>query len=147
MPIKLIAPIIKEFTLVRSDARFGNEGEPTRVTIRQATQEQHELRSDVNAEVRRKWDSEEQSVVLSSDYSPARLERAEVYLTMVDCNILDENGEQLFRFKKVRDGKQVLDMTQEQFRKAWGQLEPSICEEIHEKVLEVNLSWGNPLES
>ena len=41
---------------------------------------------------------------------------------------------------KFKNGK--LAMTEYEFNIAWGQLLPEIVNEIHEKVLEVNPTWG-----
>lgn len=146
MPLKLAAPLEKIFTLDRTDRIFSNDGEPTTVTVRQATQSSNEIRGDVYAKVERSVDDKGE-VILASEWSAERLKRTEVYLTMVDCNILDENGDLLFKFKKDGSGRQILDMTTESFRRAWGKLDPIVAAEIHEKVLEVNLSWAGPLES
>jgi len=131
MPVKLTAPLEKDFPLERTDLAYDNEGEPTKVTIRQATQARASLNDEL--QLRQKWSVEE-------------LKRIEVYLTLIGCNLEDEDGKSLFRFKSL-NGHSDLDMTENEFKKAWGKLPPDIAQEIHEKVLEVNLSWGGPLGS
>lgn len=145
MPIKLAAPLIKRFELTETDEKYGIEGEPSYVMIRQATQEQNEIRQQMFADFNRVFDFEKDSQVeLRESRNFLVLTRVEVYLTMVDCNILDENGNALFKFKK--DGNNsVLDMTESEFKKAFGKLPGDIAGEIHRKVREVNISWNNPL--
>ena len=151
MPLKLAAPTEETFELERSDALYGTDGEPTRVTIRQATQAQNEKRSRVFSELQRVFkaqqeDEEGNSFTLRSNWTNEELKRTEAFLTMVDCNLLDEDDKPLFRFKKRKgDDKQYLDMSTHEFSEAWGRLPPIIANEIHEKVLEVNLTWGGPL--
>lgn len=148
MPLKISLPIEKDFILERSDLAYDNDGEPTRVTIRQATQAQNEKRSHIYSEVtnviNRGLEDMNAEVQLRQHWSLEELKRMEVFLTLVDCNILDENGSQLFRFRS--DGKrQVLHMTAREFAEAFGKLPQDIALEIHEKVLEVNPSWDGPL--
>lgn len=151
MPLKLAAPIIKDFPLDKADALFGNDGEPTMVTIRQAKQGAQERRTEVFSEISRVMkmlpQDDNDEVTLKSQWSYEKLKRMEVYLTLVDCNVLGYDGKPLFRFKKDGDGNPILDMTVHEFSKAWNELYPEVAEEIHEKVLEVNLSWVGPLGS
>lgn len=145
MPFKLIAPIEKIFVLEKSDAKYGNDGDPTTVTVRQATQEQHEKRSAVWSEVTQVMGIEASSEIrLRQKWTLEELKRMEVFLTLVGCNILDENDKPLFRFKQD-GGRQMLDMSDLEFYRAWGKLEPDVADEIHRKVLEVNKTWSGPL--
>jgi len=149
MPVKLIAPIEKDFVLERTDLAYENEGDPTKVTIRQATQEQNERRSLIHSEVTQIISARSSfgdDLQLRQKWSVEELKRVEVYLTLIGCNLEDEEGKSLFRFKSL-NGHSDLDMTENEFKKAWGRLPPDIAQEIHEKVLEVNLSWGGPLGS
>jgi len=144
MPLQLSAPLEKDFTLDKSDALFGNDGEPTRITVRQATQAQHERRS-------RLWEELTQEVIgdysnpdavrLIQRISVPEIHRIEAFLTLVGCNILDDDGEPLFKVKSIK-GRQYLDMNEREFTKAWGKLPPEVAREIHEKVVEVNPTWG-----
>lgn len=150
MPLKLSAPIIKDFPLEISDTLYGNDGEPTVVTIRQATQGAKERRGEVFAEVTRvlsQKNTDDDSMELKSMWSWEKLKRMEVYLTLVGCNILDKDGKDLFKCKKGRDDIPYLDMTVSQFTLAWNDLYPEIADEIHDKVLEVNPTWAGPLGS
>jgi hypothetical protein len=150
MPIKLSAPLEHEFTLDRSDKLFGTDGESTRITIRQATQEQKEKRDVVFSTITRIMSSvtsPDDEVALRQRWSWEELKRVEVFLTLVSCNLLDENGSPLFKFKNDKNGHQNLDMTDVAFRDAWGKLPPEIADEIHENVRSVNLTWAGPLGS
>lgn len=143
MPIKLIAPIYKTMTLERSDERYGNDGEPTQVTIRQATQAQHELRQDQFSKLERKFsDINPDEVTVVQNIPMEVLKRLETYLTLVECNITDVDGKDMFPSTKDGSGNPKLKMSKAQFDTAWGLLPPDVAEEIHEKVLEVNIVWS-----
>lgn len=146
MPIKLSAPIEQEFVLEKADETYGNDGEPTRIVVRQATQAQNEKRSRVYSEVNRVLSSslDDGETILRQQWSWEELKRMEVYLSLVDCNIMNEDGNPLFKFRK-NGNHQIMDMTTSAFEKAWGLLPTDVAMEIHEKVMEVNLSWRNPL--
>lgn len=145
MPVQLAAPLVQRFVLEETDKKYGVEGEETYVVIRQATQEQNEIRQQMFAQFNRIFDfAEEDKVELKETRNFLVLARNETYLTLVDCNILDENKNSLFRFKK--DGaNSILDMNELEFKKAFGKLPGDIANEIHKKVREVNISWNNPL--
>jgi hypothetical protein len=149
MPLKLIAPIEKDFVLERTDLAYDNEGGPTKITIRQATQAQKERRSLIHSEVTQivnQRSALSQELRLQQSWSIEELKRIEVQLSLIGSNILDIDGNQLFRFKS-NNGHTELDMTDNQFKVAWGSLPDDVADEIHEKVLEVNLSWAGPLGS
>ena len=145
MPLKLVAPIIKEFTLDRADEKYGTDGTPSTVTIRQATQRQNELRQDLFAEYTQimNFSKPQDEMEYKSSWNFMKLMRKEVYLTLVGSNLVDVDGKDLFKFKTDKSGS-VLNMTESEFARAWGSLTDDICREIHEKVLEVNVTWQNP---
>lgn len=147
MPIKLIAPLIQTVTLDESDKKYGNDGEPTTVTIRQATQGQHGERQALFSTLERKWsEAEPDHVSLIQHLSSAELMRLEVWLTLLGSNLLDEDGKSLvFPSKQDKNGDTRLDMTRRQFDDAWARLLPDIAVEIHDKVLDVNPLWKGPL--
>ena len=147
MPLKISIPIEDTFTLDRSDAAYGNDGEPTRVTIRQATQGQNEKRSHIYSEVTNVINRQEEfgaELQLRQHWSLEELKRMEVFLTMVDSNIMSPTGEQLFKFS-TKGNRQFLDMSTNEFKDAFGSIPADIALEIHEKVLKVNPSWDGPL--
>lgn len=139
MPLKLATPIIKTFVLEEADKNYGNNGDPTTVTIRQATTEADMAREAVYSEVTRVFD-ENAPVQLRQRWTMAELARREVYLTLAECNIVKDDGKPLFKF---RDGK--LNMQEYDFNDAWGLLPSDVAGEIHDKVLEVNIKWAGPL--
>jgi hypothetical protein len=147
MPIQLLAPVEKTFTLDISDARFGTDGEPTKVTIRQATQGAVEKRSLIYSEVTNVIAGTAElsaEMLLRQKWSIEELKRTEAFLTMCGCDLKDSSGDPLFRFR-MSDERQILDMNEVQFKAAWSRLDPTIASEIHSKVLEVNPDWGGPL--
>jgi hypothetical protein len=135
MALKLTAPIKKEFILEKTDEAIPSEGEPTTVTIRQATQGDNEFRNELFAKFQREYDTAG-GVKVTQDISFDSIRRREVYLTLCGCNIMGENGESLFKFNAA--GKLTDEVA---FRRAWSQLEAITANEIHEKVLEMNPMW------
>ena len=145
MPIKLSTPIVKTFILEDTDKNYGTgEDVPTTVVVKQATQAQHEFRQQLFATLERKYsDSNPDETSLVQTANIEVLKRLECFLTVVDCNILKEDGKKpLFLSKKGRDGLPEIDMNEKAFNDAWGLLPPDVATEIHKKVLEVNVMWG-----
>jgi len=141
MPVKLIAPIEETLELRRTDVLLKNAGEPTTVTVRQATQRQFEKRASTYANlVQRVTDEDPGSVEYVTRFSQIELMRIEASLTVVGCNIIGPDDEPLFRFKTDNQGKAML-MDEGAFSKAWGMLPSEVAAEIWEKVREVNLAW------
>lgn len=146
MPIKLIAPIVETFTLDESDKKYGNDGDPTTVTIRQATQAQHEERQSLFSTLEQRFSDENpDDISLIQNLSSAELMRKEVWLTLIDSNLQNEDGSIVFPSKKNSNGVSTLDLTKKQFDHAWGKLMPDIALEIHSKVLLVNPLWQGVL--
>lgn len=138
MPLQMKVPLEKEYTLVRSDKMFEiPENEPTRVTIRQGKQRAHEKRAALFSQIVREMSKNEHDdiVRLIQRFSFEELKRIEVYLTLSSCNMLNEDGRQLFGFNaqgRISEGD---------FNDAWYQLDPSVAQEIHECVLDLNVDW------
>jgi len=139
MPIRLDVPLEKEYMLEETDKTFGvSDSEPTRVTIRQATQGEHERRAALFSQVIREMarDSSQDDIVrLIQRFSFEELKRIEVQLTMKGCNIVGPDGKLLFKYNA--DGK----MGEHAFKEAWDVLPPSVASEIHDKVLDLNVDW------
>jgi hypothetical protein len=137
MPLKLIAPVKKEFVLEKTDKLYDVKGEPTKVTIRQATQGEHAARNDLFSMITRHYDGDEVSV--SQRISFDDLHKREVFLTLCACNIVDEDGKPLFTFEDDRC------TSEKDFENGWYLLSPAVANEIHAKVLEVNIDWKKNL--
>jgi hypothetical protein len=138
MPKAITRPTEKQMRL----ERFDPEGD-TAVTVRQATQKQHEVLVDLFSEASRVFDQGDgDKLEVKTRISPEEIKRRAVYLTLADCNILNADGAPLFRFRATPRG-QILDMTELEFDQlGWGLLPPEVADEIYEKVLEVNPLWG-----
>jgi hypothetical protein len=63
---------------------------------------------------------------------------------MSEANLLDENGDPLFKFKEDKKGRSRIAMSEKDFATAWGGLPLIVSGEIVEKVHEVNTDWGGP---
>lgn len=143
MPIKLAAAIYKTVKLDGIDKIYNNEGEATFVTVRQATQGQHEARQSLFSQLERKYNpSDTDEITLIQNFSLEELKREEVWLTLVDSNILNDDGTALFVSKKDNDGKPFLDMTRVAFNSAFRILPTDVATAIHAAVLEVNIDWS-----
>jgi hypothetical protein len=144
MPLKLLAPLYEDFELTRTDEKYGEpNGEPTTVTVKQAAQHEHERRQLLFSKLERSFsDLKPDVVTLVQDIPMEELKRLEVWLTLCESNILDENGKELFPSKKGSNGHPRLSMSQTAFNEAWGKLPPDVATEIHDKVLKVNKIWS-----
>ena len=144
MPFKTSAPVVQVFTLTRTDKKYGVKGEePTTVTIRQATQGQHEKRQQLFATLERRYnDLAPEETTLVQTANTEELKRLETYLTLVDSNITKDDGKPLFRSRMDKDGQARLNMDRGDFDESWGLLPPDVATEIHDKVIELNKMWG-----
>lgn len=140
MPIQLTSPIVKTFILEEADAKYGNDGEPTTVTVKQATQAEHRQRQDLFATLERKFrDDTPNEVSLIQTLSFEALKELEVQLCLVGCNLLDDDGTSLLF--PTDEKRQRVSLRTDQFTRNWGKLFPDIASEIHAKVLQVNPLW------
>ena len=63
------------------------------------------------------------------------MRRKEVFLTLVDCSLTtgeEPNLKPLFHFP----------LKEQEFNRAWADLPTMVADEIHDKVLEVNIDWA-----
>lgn len=136
MPIRLELPLVKEYVLIESDAAYGIVDTPTRVSIRQATQGGHEKRAALFSNIIREWSNNTDGFRMVQRFSFEELKRIEVMLTLAACNILDPEGNSLFKFN---DKGFITD--EAAFKKAWDALPPMVAAEIHDKVVDLNVDW------
>ncbi len=141
MGLRLSPPVEKTFLLEDIDEKYGGDTK-TSITIRQASQLQHEKRQDLWATMKSRFLTGEAGMEITQRFSVPELMRVEVYLTLTDCNIEDEDGKLLFTFKQDNKGRQYLAMDSARFAEAWGKLPPDVCAAIHERVMEVNPDWS-----
>lgn len=143
MPLKLLSPDADRFELDEIDeGNLQPDEEPTTVQIRQATMRQVEERARLSEKQSTVYKDGADEVKIESKFNYPELQKLEVFLTLADCNILDTNGELLFKFKQGRDGIGVLSMNYTEFSAAWGKLKPEWANAIHRRVLKVNPTWG-----
>ena len=127
----------KNFILEASDRELGNEGESTRITVAQATEEQKEIRRRVLEIAKLTWDVKLPIEINSG--GPSSVKFAEVFLTLKACNITfgDINDERpLFSFP-------LSDFIE--FRRSFLYLPPITADEIHSKVLKLNPWWTHDM--
>ena len=135
MPYVASAPIIKSFTLERTDKEYGVEDGPTTIMVRQATMREKAIRDYLyDKDVKRTFE-EDGAVSIMQDVSNNTVVRKEVFLTLAGCNITKADKTPLFKFV----GDRAMD--ENEFNEAWGALLPLVADEIFEKVLEVNPMW------
>lgn len=137
MPIRIKVPLVENFILEKSDKLLENTGNPTIVKIRQASQGEEEERNALFALTEKRIHLEDGMTSYHTYISVDDVWREEVWLTLADCNIENEDGEPLFQFKANR-----ISMEKNEFKKAWGRLDPHVASEIIEKVHAVNQQWG-----
>ena len=143
MPIQLVPTVLQDFELELSDAMLNVEGEPTTVTIRQATTLEAERRAEVTAKSATILDEGDgRATKVEHSFNWETLKRFDAMLTLSGCNITDVDGSDLFRFKEGRDGIKRLAMGEAEFGRAWGKLNDVITEEIHNFILVVNPTWS-----
>lgn len=138
MPYQLDIPLEKDYPLKKTDKLNKiSADEPTMITVKQATQGQHERRENLFSQIIREvvQDAPEDVVRLVSRFSMAELMRIECYLTVTACNIKNSAGRDLFEYNSKGQ------ITEAKFREAWDALPPSIADEIHECVLDLNVAW------
>jgi len=133
MPIKLsVKPIEETFKLMEADPT----GE-TFVTIRQATTGDSIKLSNLFSDQTQIWDDPTGGTVkIQKKWNLEELKRYRASLTVIDCNIENEDGTLWFPFV---EGKTIL---QGQFFKAWDSLPPEIADEIYECVQRINPEWN-----
>jgi hypothetical protein len=141
MSFKLSPPIEKTFTLDKTDEKYETSG--TFVTIKQASQGEHKKRSDIYANLLTRFSKKDDDTVeVVQRFSPPELQALEVRITMTDCNIMGEDDKPLFKFAKDGKGRSYVEDVVA-FQHAWDSLPIDVCTEIHDKVLEVNPTWGS----
>lgn len=135
-PIRIEPPIEKTFILERSDKEMGNTGDPTTVTIIQAREGGNLQRLQLWEKFERTFEAgADGDIKVAQEVNPSVVKRREVFLTLVASNIEVEDGDKvkpLFKFP----------LKEAEFNLAWAKLPPVMADEIHEKVLEVNLDWA-----
>lgn len=143
--VHLFEPMKKQdFSLSRSDKEFGTNGEPTYVTIRQATKWQEVNRNRLITsylfQYAHGWQIDISEVPFNVLYG--WVQPIEVFYTLVDCNIVTNDSKPLFKFYTDSNRVTFLGMSYYDFLYgAWGQLPATVCLEIHEKVLNQNPYW------
>jgi hypothetical protein len=136
MPLKVLPPLIENYVLAKSDAKYNNEGAPSMIKVRQATRGDEEDRNRLLALVEKNY-KVDGSVSFLSDVSFDDVEREEVFLTLADCNLVDKDDKPLFQFKDNR-----INMTKKAFTDAWCSLNYDIAAEISLCVKKFNVQWG-----
>jgi hypothetical protein len=150
MAFKVKAPAGESYFLDQTDKYYSiDPADRTFVVIREATQSEDSVHSTLFAEITRVIDSTSKNpkqVQIKQSLSSDELKEMDIYLTLADTNITDENGQALIRFKKVGSISKV-DMSEGEFKNALGKLPGRVVSEIHEKVALKNPDWfGEPGE-
>ena len=124
----------------------------TYVVIKPATVQENAVRDELWANQVRTYNANTPAAVeVKGETTFAQRQALEVFLTMVDCNIMyqdvDDEGESkgepiaMFEIGKRPNDEPYLAMTREKFLEAWGRLPQSAADEIHAKVLLKNQAW------
>lgn len=140
MTLKINPPLLKEFHLEETDKLYGDDATKTLVTFRQATRGDEEARNRLFAIVEKQYkkDSDNEDVVsYMSDISMDDVYRREVFRTLVASNIMESDEKELFLFKNGS-----LNMSENEFTKAWGKLPWEAAQEMIKCNHEVNVQWA-----
>lgn len=138
MALRLKTPEEKQFPLEIADPTGS-----THVIVRQATQREQELRADLWSTTSRILrDQNGPEVELRQRISMPEIMRKEIFLTLVGCNIEDDNGQPLFKFSLDTSTGRTRPTSEAEFAVAFGKLPLAVAYEIHNKVLQLNPSWG-----
>jgi hypothetical protein len=140
MAFKITKPIYQTFRLDYYDPQQPDAF--IEVSFRQATTGDDVRVNNLFTRHRQIWnDKNVGEMALERDWNIREVMRFRCYLTMVACNLVDEDEKPIFRFKETRDGPRM-DMEQLAFNAAWDSLPAGITDEIYEKCLEVNEYWN-----
>ena len=132
MPFKIGAPLERTYKIVVPEEFVGDDGDNTfTATIRQARMRDAARRAEVFAKTVRQFSDDETNV--RQLWTVPELRALEAQLTMVSCDIEDENGNLLFGDRQRHNEKQ--------FNAAWGRLPEQVADLITEKVLDMNPQW------
>ena len=137
----------EQYLLMRLDPEGG-----TYITVKPATVAEQAMRDELWAKQSRTYHtSAPEAVEVKTESTFSQRRALEVFLTMVDCNLLwqdlDSKGSNigdaapLFKLGKKANGESYLAMDRPNFLEAWGRLPETVAEEIHEKVLLKNPQW------
>ena len=111
------------------------------VEFRQATSGDDLRVGALFSKQRQVWNDEKVGeMALERDFNWREVERFRVYLTLVGCNIVDENEDAVFKFKTTRDGER-LDMSKVEFERAYDALPTEITRQMYVACLSVNPQW------
>jgi hypothetical protein len=124
----------------------------TYVVIKPATVQENALRDELWANQVRTYNANTPAAVeVKGETTFAQRQALEVFLTLVDCNVMyqdmDDEGKAkgdpvlMFSIGKRPGGAPYLAMTREEFLAAWGRLPQTAADEIHAKVLLKNQAW------
>ena len=137
MTLKVLPPLVNEYTLEKSDAEYGTPGEkPTKVTFRQATKGDDIDRNRLFEEVVREYRALSDTVKVTSAITVDDVHVKEVYMTMASCDLLDEKDKPYFNFKDKK-----LEITEVEFAELFGLLPQTIADELIECSLKCNPQW------
>lgn len=130
-----LVPTSREFKL-----KFGDD--PFAVSIRQARTGDAVQLGNLFSETTRVWDDADFGPIqLKQKWNQMELQRMRAYLTMVACDLEDENGDPLFLFRTGKHGPET-SMGRDAFNQVWDSLPQELTDMIHECVIKANPQWG-----
>lgn len=138
MAYKLSVPIEQTIKLLDVDP----DGD-TYVVVRQPTQRERLKREQfLESATTRSYSQADNQVGVQSKIAFEERRAYEVFLTLVECNIKDTDGEtDLFPTREL-NGRKSLALTWEQFQKALGKVvDNAVVEALHHAALEAEPTW------
>jgi len=133
--LKIMSPVEKTIKLA------SDEAQEAFVVVRQATQGDVDSIEDLRSSGTEYSysDAEWGQTRVKPSKGTAEIRRRQVYLTLCESNIQDENGNELFKTTMVNGHKRMADVVS--FERAWALLDPALAAEIYQAVLSVNPQW------
>jgi hypothetical protein len=138
MTYKISVPIEQTVKLLDIDP----DGD-TYVVVHQPTQRERLLREQfMERATTRSYSQDDRQIGVQSKITFEERRAYEIFLTMVECNVKDTDGEtDLFPTREL-NGKKSLALTWEQFQKAIGKVvDDAVVTALHHAALEVEPTW------
>lgn len=136
---------LRKATVTRVPLSLPTDIDPEQDTyaeIRQARIGENVRRAEMTKSIERTFDPNSSLISIKTSWNYEDQRAMEVYLTLAGTNLLDENGEPYFAFRRDRQtGEMHFDGTFEDFRRRWDALPLVIADAFVQAVYQVNPEW------
>lgn len=112
----------------------------TYVVVRRATTGDDIERMDMSKGIRRVYKPGSDEVIIDTEWNMSKQQAFDVYLTLSDTNITDEEGKPFFPFARSQ-GVMRYHGTFTEFLLRWNKLPKAVSEAVIQAVYQVNPEW------